>query len=220
MELARIQRDLDSLPAEETRRKKRLDDARATHDAAVHEFNQAQVRSRESEKGIAAADQEIKKLEGRLNEVKNNAEYQATLFQIESVRKERSTLEEEGLAALDKVESMKDTAAEWEAKLKAEETTFEEFRAKAGKLLAEAEAERVEVAKSRDALVDGIQRDLLEKYESIFSFRDGNAVSAVEGEHCTGCYTKITPNDMARLMGASGVVQCNSCQRLLYLAES
>jgi predicted nucleic acid-binding Zn-ribbon protein len=45
-------------------------------------------------------------------------------------------------------------------------------------------------------------------------------VSPVEAEYCQGCYNKITMNDVARLMGASAVVRCGSCQRILYLANS
>ena len=30
----------------------------------------------------------------------------------------------------------------------------------------------------------------------------------------------VRPNDMARLMGATSIVQCDACQRLLYLPDS
>ena len=47
--------------------------------------------------------------------------------------------------------------------------------------------------------------------------RQNLAVCPAENSFCQGCYNKITKNDVARLMGASAVVQCGSCQRILYL---
>jgi len=39
----------------------------------------------------------------------------------------------------------------------------------------------------------------------------------VEADHCRGCYTRVTPNDVAQLQAASRVVTCKSCGRILYL---
>jgi predicted nucleic acid-binding Zn-ribbon protein len=76
------------------------------------------------------------------------------------------------------------------------------------------------VSAGRAALIDGIPPDLLAKYSTLFAVRGGVAVCAVEGDVCTGCYTSITPNDQARLLGASSIVQCGSCQRMLYFPET
>ena len=218
--LARIRRDLDSLPAEEQRRSRQLEIVRQEHATAKAELSAAQVRSRESEVNIKGADEEIKKLQGRLNVVKNNAEYQATLFQIESVRRERDAIEEEGLAVLDQLDAMKARVEEAEQKLAAEQKTFDEFRAEADKMRGELETQLSEVGRGRDELVEGVPTDLVRKYQSLFETRGGKAVCSVEGEVCTGCYSRVTPNDQTRLLGSSIVVQCNSCQRLLYLPES
>lgn len=219
-ELARIQRDLDSLPREEAKRARELEQARQASAAAKQELTAVTIRSRESENSIRGADEEIRKLESRLNSVKNNAEYQATLFQIESVRRERNALEEEGLALLDKVEGLREVARETDEKLAAEEATFAKFQNEAAALAREREAARQRVSAGRAALIEGIPPDLLAKYSTLFAVRGGVAVCAVEGDVCTGCYTSITPNDQARLLGASSIVQCGSCQRMLYFPET
>jgi predicted nucleic acid-binding Zn-ribbon protein len=219
-EVARIQRDLDSLPEEEARRSERLRRAKQAFEVARRALAESQVRSRENEVSIKSADDEVRKLEGRLNIVKNNAEYQATLLQIEAVRKERGGLEEEGLAFLDGLESKRAEVAECGERLAEEEKTFAEFGVEAAKLRSTRETELAQVSRGRDGLVQGIPRELLDKYETIFGVRDGIAVAAVEGQVCTGCYMSISPNDMARLLGSQSIVQCGSCQRLLYLPES
>lgn len=219
-EVARIQRDLDSLPVEESQRSARLAQARSSWELARQELAEAQVRSRENDVSIKAADQEIEKLEGRLNLVKNNAEYQATLLQIEAVRRERGELEEEGLTFLDGLDGQREALTELEAKVTTEQESFDGFMAEAGKLKATAESELAEVSQGRDELVTDIPNELQQKYKMVFGQRDGLAVCSVEGDVCTGCYTSVTPNDMARLIGAQSIVQCSSCQRLLYLVTS
>ncbi len=217
--LASIRRDLTSLPEEEQRRRQQLDKTRQRAEAAQAELQRAEVESRAQEKGIQAADEEIKKLQGRLNTVKNNAEYQATLFQIEAVKKEQSSIEEEGVELLDKLETMRAEVERLKAALTDEEATFAKFLEEASTLRAEREGELAKAGEGRDAMLADISRDALERYSSLFDVRDGEAVCAVEGEVCTGCYTRVTPNDLARLMGASSIVQCGSCQRMLYLAD-
>ena len=219
-ELARVRRDLVSLPQEEAKRLQRLEAVRKASEQRQAALTQAEVESRGNEKGLLGADQEIKKLEGRLNVVKNNAEYQATLFQIESVKRERGELEEEGVALLDKLEELRQAAADDAAALAAAEAEFAEFKLEADKLRAERQVEVDKVAHGRDDLVADIPPDLLEKYHGLFATRDSNAVCRVEGEVCTGCYSSVTPNDVARLMGSSAIVQCGSCQRILYMEQS
>ena len=114
-EMAVLRRDLDSLPREEARRRSRLDELNQLREQHRSAMDIAEVRSRTIEKSIQASDDEVKKLEDRLNGVRNNAEYQATLLQIESVKRERDTMQEEGLALLDQLEgqgsALKETAS-------------------------------------------------------------------------------------------------------------
>jgi predicted nucleic acid-binding Zn-ribbon protein len=217
--LARIRRDLASLPAEATRRRQRLEQVRQEGEQAAAALLAAEVEYRSQEKNILGADEELKKLQARLSVVKNNAEYQATLFQMESVKRERSASEDEALQLMERVEVLRRQAAEAREKLAAEEATFAEFTREAEKLRAEREAELASVGAGRDALTKDVPPDLLKKYTDLFHVRDGEAVCGVEGDVCTGCYTRVTPNDQTRLLGSTSIVTCGACQRLLYLKE-
>lgn len=219
-EIARIQRDIDSLPAEEARRSGKLAQVRGECELKKTQLAEAQVRGRENEVSLKAADQEIAKLEGRLNGVKNNAEYQATLLQIEAVRRERGELEEEGLGYLEGLDGQREELTQLEAQLASAEEEFQGFMAEATALKEKLDAELAEVSQGRDGMVTDVPKELQEKYRTVFDVRDGLAVCSVEASVCTGCYTSVTPNDMARLLGAQSIVQCSSCQRLLYLAVS
>jgi predicted nucleic acid-binding Zn-ribbon protein len=222
-EVARLQKELDALPAEETRRGRALAKARAEHDRAREALQQAEVQSRILDKGVQQSDDEVKKLDARLNAVKSNAEYQATLFQIESVKRERSRMEEEGLAVLEQIEGLRAAAEQAARVLAEEEQVFAGFQREAAQLAAERGRQVEAKSAGRPALLEGIPRELLERYERMFAARDGLVVCAAQfaggGSVCQGCYSKVTTSDHARLMAGTTVVQCKSCQRILYPAD-
>ena len=220
-EVAALRRDLDSLPREEARRRKRLDELVQTRDEGKAALDKAEVVSRSLETTIQQADEEVRKLEARLNGVRNNAEYQATLLQIESVKRERDTMQEEGLALLDQLEGQGSALKETESAAVAEEEIFRGFQEEAGKLREKSQAGLNEVSSRREGKTSGIPPELMARYERLFEVRDGLAVCAVEknGKVCQGCFTNITTNDIARLIGGSNIVFCGSCQRVLYLPE-
>lgn len=218
-ELLSIRADLDSLPEEEARRRKKLETLQRERDEKKAEADRTQVQCRSMEKSITQGDEEIKKLNERLNTVKNNAEYQATLYQIESVKRERDQLQEECLELMEGLESLRAEVEAAESALESEQKVFEAFQAKAQRLREERRGQVEEVEQRRNQVAEQVPPDLLRDYERLFRVRSGLAVCPVEGSFCQGCYTNITTNDVARLMAGSTVVQCGSCQRILYFAE-
>lgn len=217
--IASLRRDLDALPDETAKRRKALDVKRADAAAKERVLQEAELQVRNLELSTRQSDEEIKKLDGRLNTVKNNAEYQATLLQIESVKRERDRLQEEALAVLDRMTALTSARDEAVELARAETQTFEGFLEEARKLTAKRDAEIAKVAVGRAALLDGISPDLVAQYETLFRSRERLAVCAVEGHTCQGCYNRITMNDIARLRGGSSIVECGSCNRILFLRD-
>jgi len=218
-EIASIRKDLTSLPAEEARRKKKLDELERSRVARKDAADKAEVEARQLEVSIKASDVEVNKLNERLNTVRNNAEYQATLFQIESVRKERDTQQEKCLVLLEQVEGLRKQVTEAAALVAAERTVFDEFLAEAAKLREQRNKETAGIQAKRDQMAHDVPPEVLGRYQRLFDSRGGVAVAPVEGGYCQGCYNKVTTNDVARLMGASSVVECDACQRILYLGN-
>ena len=216
-EIASLTKDIDSLPAEEAKRRKRLDELDRVALEQKTRATKTELDARALDKAVRGNDDEIKRLNERLNTVRNNAEYQATLFQIEAVRKDRDVTQEECLKLLEAVEALRAELVTSQAAADAERKVFEGFLAEAAKLRSSRAGAIAAVREKRKALAEGIPEDLVREYEGLFKTRDRIGVCAVEGSFCQGCYNKITMNDTARLMGASTVVKCGSCQRILYL---
>lgn len=216
-EIASLTKDLDSLPAEEAKRRRRLDELERAAQEKKERATKTELDARALEKGIRGSDDEIKKLNDRLNIVRNNAEYQATLFQIESVRKDRDHMQEECLQLLDAGEAQKQELTIAQAAADEERKVFDGFLAEADRLRQSRAGAIAAVRERRKATAEGIPPDQLREYEGLFATRDRQAIAAVENGYCQGCYNKVTINDTARLMGGGTIVHCNSCQRILYL---
>lgn len=216
-EVASLTKDIDSLPAEEAKRRKKLDDLDRIASEAKARVTKTDLDARALDKAVRGNDDEIKKLNERLNTVRNNAEYQATLFQIEAVRKDRDVTQEECLKLLEAVEVQRTETTAAQGAADAERKVFDGFLAEAEKLRSSRAGAIAAVREKRRAMAEGIPDDLLREYDGLFKTRDRLGVCAVEGGFCQGCYNKITMNDTARLMGGSTVVKCGSCQRILYL---
>ena len=215
-----LTKDIDLLPAEEDKRKRRLEQLERSASAASALLQKAETESRSCDTASRAADEQVTKLNERLNLVRNDAEYQATLFEIESVKKDRDQIQDDGLELLEQMDGLKDTATTTRAAFEEERSVFEGFLAEAEKLRGERADEIGAARAKRDEAADGIPPDLLREYDGLYKTRDHLAVSPVEDAFCQGCYNKITMNDVARLMGGSAVVRCGSCQRILYITNA
>lgn len=217
-EIARMTRDVASLPAERAKREAELGRLKAAADKAHAEFQACEVAIRQSDSSVNQADQEIARLETQLNTVQNNAEYQATLLQISGIKRERSQVEETGIAHLEKLDELRAADQETRKALAEEQKVFEEFLVEAEKLRAQREEEVRDIRQGRDAKFEEVPVDLRQIYERLSPARSGEAVVACENSMCMGCYTQVTPNDAARLVASTAVVRCGACQRILYQA--
>lgn len=216
-EISSLTRDIDSLPAEEARRRRRVEEVERLAAEQREKLTKADLDARALDKAVRGSDDEIKKLNERLNVVRNNAEYQATLFQIESMRKERDAMQEDCLRLLEQVETQRPGVAAADAVVAEEKKVLDGFLAEAAHLRAARAGDIAEAKARRQALADKVPVDLLRDYEGLYKTREHVAVCAVEGDYCQGCYSKVKPNDKARLLGGSSIVRCGSCQRILYL---
>lgn len=219
LEITSLTRDIDALPAEQQKRKRKLDELERTLTEKRLALQKCELDSRALDKAVRGSDDEIKRLNERLNTVRNNAEYQATLFQIEAVRKDRDVTQDECLKLIEALDGHKAAAAAAEAAFLEEKKVFDAFLAEAEALRGSRAGAIGEARGRRQGMTDGLPPDLLREYDGLYKTRQNQAVTPVQDAYCQGCYNKVTMNDVARLMGGTSIVRCGSCQRILYHAS-
>jgi predicted nucleic acid-binding Zn-ribbon protein len=82
--------------------------------------------------------------------------------------------------------------------------------------IAELEQAAEQASQTRSALAGQLSRDLIQRYELIFSRRGGTAVVAVADGICQGCYMNIPPQLWNEIIKSDRLNLCPSCHRILY----
>jgi uncharacterized protein len=161
----------------------------------------------------------IKKLETQLNTVKSNKEYAAFQHEILGLKADKSRIEDEILKMFEQSEQQQkeikllaanaaDAAAALSERRKAIQTALQDADARAARI----QQERVELSEK-------IPPAFRNPYERLLTRADGRAMAACRNYVCSGCRMSLTANTVSLLMGGDKLVYCQSCGRILYLAE-
>jgi uncharacterized protein len=110
------------------------------------------------------------------------------------------------------------TVRDVRGKLVSGKKEFDELKEKHDKELADAaeELERLRAAVKQKE--PGIPSNLLEQYKKVKRTR-ANPVAKVKDNQCSGCNMAIPSLMLSRLRGGEGLVECDSCGRILYYVE-
>ena len=198
-------------------------DAAKLREETERTLARATDRKRVLEGEIADLNEKLKKYQAQLQTVKTNREYGALLNEIDVVKRDVRTREDDILAL---EEAASAASAELERRneaFPAEEAGYEEqmkeWRAEQA-LLAE-EIARAE-AKAK-ALRKELEPRLLSTFDRLSRVRAGIAVAKVEmvgpqTAACSVCHVRLRPQLLSDLRLARETVTCESCKRILYWA--
>lgn len=190
---------------------------------------QAASERREAEGAIADAQEKLQRYQQQINAVTTTREYGALLQEIDHVKSQIRTGEEQGLAALERQDEARRVAAEKRA-------SFADLDQRYATELARWEAEKPAVAaeaadleQRAAALRERIARPHLSLFDRLFQRFGGQALAPVRqleapgrgprAWHCGACNYRVRPQVVVEIRNTGSLVQCDSCKRILYLEE-
>ena len=175
------------------------------------------VEQREDELEIEEHQNQISKYEQQLYSVKKNEEYQALLHEIEGLRKQISLKEEHLINLLVAIDETDARLVEDRKRIKAEQAGIEKQCAEIDEELAHTVAERLKLEAERKPLEEQAPADQLRHYYRIrASKKSGPAVVPLNGEYCSGCHMRVTPQNVNEVLANKKLIPCMHCGRLLY----
>ena len=152
----------------------------------------------------------------RMNRIKNIKELQALQREIDQIKLGNSQLEEELIKLLEEAESYASALRAKEEELKQLEAAWREKQGEIEAQVAGIERAVAEGSALRQAIATRLNRELIERYELIFSRRGGMAVVTVSDGICQGCYMNIPPQLWNEIIKSEKLILCPSCHRILY----
>jgi predicted nucleic acid-binding Zn-ribbon protein len=217
MEIRALEQALALAPGrfeELTAERQALADAVQAAEARVDDLKK---RYREAERQAREQQDRAVKRTARLNEVKTNKEYQATLKEIDDIRAGVSAIEDEMIGMLEMIEAAeaqlaqtKDTFARRKEDLAREAAGVEQAMAE--------DRQRIEAARAdREQLSGQVAPEFMSIYlKARAQQRDAMAVAGVLNGVCQGCHMNIPPQLYNELQRQDDLKICPLCQRIIF----
>jgi predicted nucleic acid-binding Zn-ribbon protein len=187
---------------------------------------------RTAEAAVQDSQEKLKKYQQQINKVSTQREYGALLQEIDTVKGQIFSGEEQALSSLDvaekaqkDLETLREGFREIEERYAAEQTRWDAEKPGIAK--------QVEKLQARIAILrQQLPRHVVANFERILERYPSGAVAPVRiierpGQkqrewHCAACNYRVRPQVVVEIRNGGSLIQCESCKRILYLepAES
>ena len=185
-------------------------------EAAKQAVADNQAARRIIERDLAGVQQRQSKYKDQLMEVKTNPEYHAMQHQIAAASEEIDHHEEKILVNMMEADELQAAFKRAEAALKSAQTKVQSERAAIEKDATAQTAVAAECAAERGTLLREMDdKNVIDTFDRIAKVR-GTAVARAEDERCTVCRVRLRPAVFVHVMKNDQIVQCDSCQRILF----
>ena len=193
-----------------------LHDATAALDNARHALAESKTRRSFVDKDLIAVQQRQSKYKDQLMQVKTNEEFRAMQHQIEAAAVDVGRYEEKILINMMEVDEINAAIKKAEAALKAAQAKVSAERGAIEHDVTTQQTVLTETTAARARLVVAMDnKGVVETFERIARVR-GTAVARAEGERCTVCQVRLRPAVFVNVLKNDQIVQCDSCNRILY----
>ncbi|HZI78091.1 MAG TPA: C4-type zinc ribbon domain-containing protein [Vicinamibacterales bacterium] len=195
----------------------RLAEADSVVQEATQRLKDAQKARGDSEKDAAVFQGRLTKFKDQLSAVKTNREYTAMQHEIETAQKDLGAAEEKVLERMMEIDQLTADLKQAETAKAAQKKTVDAEKATLASELAADEKRLTEKTAGRAALVASLAPRLIALFEQVAKVRKGVALSmATRDGLCSICHVRMRPQVFQQVRQNDSVVQCDSCQRILY----
>lgn len=171
-------------------------------------------------------DDNVTALETRINEVEaemysghtsSPRELQAMQADLEQLRRQRSSLEDQELDAMERRESLEGEIAQLEEKVSGIRTDRERLTQALSDQEQEIDGEISQEAAARDDVAVKVPSDLLETYQSIRERSSAVGAARLVGGTCQGCHLALPAMEVDRIkrLAEDEVARCEQCGAIL-----
>jgi hypothetical protein len=196
-----------------------LAEAREALETRRGELREAEKRYREHEFEAEEQKRKIEPLEQKLyaGTIRNPKELEDLQQDVGALKRRRRELDDLALQAMEALEQAQQAASEAEARLNELESGWQREQGELSERRSTLHGEIGRLEGERTAQLDGIDPSLLRLYDRLRGTRAGRAVVRVEGGKCGGCRISLPTNILHRARIGAEIVQCSSCERILYV---
>ncbi len=186
-------------------------------DALVVCLEDLQAEQTGLEQAMGLEQENVKRSEHNMRDIKTNKEFQAVGREIAAARKQISDIEERLLAITQRIE---DTTVE----LEKSQSCIEDQQLESTRATTEIQAaidaisqNMQEMSGQRLTIVESLPQSILRRYTQLREQRRGIALSIAQDGSCLGCNMHLPPQLYNSLYKGDEMYLCPHCQRILIL---
>jgi predicted nucleic acid-binding Zn-ribbon protein len=194
----------------------RLAEGTAALEAVKASIAANQAARRTVDKDLLSAQQRLDKYKEQSMAVKTNAEFHAMQHQMTAVKAEIDDFESRTLEIMMAADELAAGLKRAEARVKVDEAAVAAERAAIERERDEQAAVVKASAEERAALVAKMTPSVVATFEKVARMRGGVGLARAEKERCVVCQVRLRPMVFNAVMRNDEIVQCDSCQRILY----
>ena len=214
-EIRKLQDEIAELPKRIAVIEQKLAGTKAQLEKARTAAKADEANKKKYESAIQDLQGKISKYRDQSLDVKTNDQYKALLHEIQFSEQEIRINEDRILEVMVNVDGREKEVKAAEAELKAETAEIEKEKEDARRVTAEDQKKLAEWNAKRDGLRQGIDDDLLRRYERVMKFR-GSGLAEVRDQKCMGCQVMLRPQIYNEVRNGQQIMYCDSCQRVFY----
>ena len=182
-------------------------------------LKELEVETNKREVDIIQINEKISTLKDQLFLVTNNKQYDAIMSEIDFLKGQKSTFENETISLLEEKENLDETINSMKSELDNLTKDLVTRRDKLESAISESADEKSILEEKRKEQIDKIDLNIMLVYNKVMSARGGLAVVHLEGSGCGGCGAHIPPQIVTEVRAKSGIHRCDICGRFLYNQE-
>ena len=213
------EKDREALSVDVRKAEDELEELKQELEALKKKQIEAQKTADVCEAKISEAENKNEKLQVELNTIKHQRQYDAVRKQIQSNQADIQRWEDQELEALDKVDEVKTKRDQLKAQVEEKERELEELRDEVADERQQYDQKLDELTSKKKSLRNGVPDEVLDSYERIAASLEGKGLAQVRNRVCQGCFTTVTKQTENELMRDEDIIYCNSCGRMLKLAD-
>src|SRR6516165_962054 len=172
------------------------------------------------EKEVAVHQGRLSKYRDQAMAVKTNQEYHAIQHEMSHAQGEIKKYEDQVLERMVEADDLTATIKSAEAALTAEQKTIDADRKRLQTEDAATQEALDALSADRAKIVEALDKRVLAIYDTASSRRQGIAVAEARDGICTICHVRLRPQVFNDVRRNDGIVQCDSCQRILYFVPA
>ena len=216
-QLERLTKEIEMGPRQIAVRQKSVDARKAELDARRAKLKQMKVAAEQKSLQLKSSEVKIHDLEGKLNVITTNREYDALRTQIAADKMANSVLEDEIIEALERVDAMQVDLKNFERELAAVESEVAVYTAAVKQREPELR-QQIDELQSRIGDIESIlPPEVVPTYRRLVQAYGARALAKVTAKSCGECFVGLTSQTLLELK--CGQFKFCTCGRLMYFAE-